>query len=239
MHHRLSPLSHRVMRRLACAAMLCGLGLVTAQAQQTGLLYDPEPPADSAYVRVILASRDGAIDVEVDGKPRIRKLAAGEASDYMVLTAGKHTIVLHPAGKPATHLTTTIDVVRGRAMTVAFTALRADSAPVVFEDKANANKLKALLAVYHLDSGGAVDVLTADGNTKVFSGLAPGASASISVNPISIELIAAKPGDKAPLARAALAMAQGGTYSVLLLPGEGGKIIARASQNKIERYTGK
>lgn len=229
----------KVTRRVACAAMLCCLGFAV-QAQPTGLLYDPEPPADSAYVRIVLASRDGAIDVDVDGKPRIRKLASGEASDYLVLSAGKHTIVLHPAGKPAIHLSTTLEVVRGRAMTVAFTALRADSAPVVFEDKANANKLKALLAVYHLHTGaGAVDVLTADGTTKVFSGLAPGTSSSISVNPISIELIAAKPGEKTPQARVALAMAQGGTYSVLLLPDESGKTVARASQNKIERYTGK
>lgn len=209
-------------------------------AQSAGLLYDPEPPADSAYVRVLLASRDAAVDVLVDGQVRIRKLAAGEASDYMVLSAGKHSIALHAAGKPAALLMAPLDVVRGRAMTVAFTALRAQAAPTVFEDKANSNKLKALLAVYHLDAkAGALDVLTADGNTKVFSGLSYGASTSILVNPISIELMAARSGDKAALARASLAMAQGGTYSVLLLPGEGGKLTARAVQNKIERYTGK
>lgn len=235
MHSLLSVIT----RRAACAAILSGVSLA-ALAQANGLLYDPEPPADSAYVRVILAGRDGAVDVAVDGKPRIRKLASGEASEYMVLTAGKHAIALHPAGKSSTHLSTTIDVVKGRAMSLAFTALRADSTPVVFEDKANANKLKALLAVYHLDTGaGPLDVLTADGKTKVFSALAAGTSSSISVNPISIELIAAKAGDKAEQARASLAMAQGGTYSVLLLPGEGGKLTARAVQNKIERYTGK
>ncbi|MBC7500083.1 MAG: DUF4397 domain-containing protein [Herminiimonas sp.] len=227
------------LRRAACVALLSGL-CAAVGAQQTGLLYDPEPPADSAYVRVILASRDSPVDVEVDGKLRIRKLATGEASDYMVLGAGKHVIALHAAGKSATLLSTSLEVIRGRAMTVAFTTLRADAIPVVFEDKANANKLKALLAVYHLDAGaGAVDVLTADGNTKVFAGLAAGTSASISVNPISIELIAAKAGDKTAQARTSLAMAQGGTYSVLLLPGEGGKTGARATQNKIERYTGK
>lgn len=226
-------------RRSACVALLSCFHLA-ASAQSTGLLYDPEPPADSAYVRVVHASRDGAIDVDVDGKPRIRKLGSGDGSDYMVLTAGKHALVLHPSGKATTQVATTIDVVRGRAMTIAFTSLRADAAPVLFEDKTNANKLKALLAVYHLDPGaGPLDVLTADGNTKVFSGLAAGTSASISVNPIAIELIAAKGGDKTALARASLAMAQGGAYSVLLLPGEGGKLVTRVVQNKIERYTGK
>jgi hypothetical protein len=209
-------------------------------AQPAGLLYDPEPPVDSAYVRVVLVSREGAVDVVVDGRSRIQKLASGEASEYMVLAAGKHTIALHAAGKATAYFSTAFDVVRGRAMTLAFTTLRADAVPVVFEDKANSNKLKALLAVYNLDAkAGVLDVLTADGNTKVFSGVAYGTSASIPVNPISIDLIAVKIGDKVPQTRTSLAMTQGGTYSILLLPGDGGKLVARAVQNKIERYTGK
>ena len=209
-------------------------------AQPAGLLYDPEPPVDSAYVRVLLASREGVVDVMVDGRLRIQKLASGEASEYMVLAAGKHTIAVHATGKSSAYFSTTFDVVRGRAMTLAFTTLRADTVPVVFEDKANSNKLKALLAVYNLDAKtGGLDVLTADGNTKVFSGVAYGASASIPVNPISIDLIVVKIGDKVPQTRTSLVMTQGGTYSILLMPGDGGKLIARAVQNKIERYTGK
>jgi hypothetical protein len=34
-------------------------------------------------------------------------------------------------------------------------------------------------------------------------------------------------------------MAQGGTYSVLVLPGSTAKPLLRAVENKIERYTGK
>lgn len=228
-----------VLLRVASAVAIAGFSLA-AWAQSTGLLYDPEPPANSAYVRVALATRDGAVDVSVDGRPRIRKLAAGEASEYMVLAEGKHTIVLHPAGKTATYLTTSLDVVKGRAMTVAFNALRPDASPMIFEDKANANKLKALLAVYHLDSGaGSLDVLTADGSTKVFAGMVPGASAAVPVNPIRVELMSAKAGDTKPQARVALAMAPGGTYSVLLTAGKDGTLRAHAMQNKIERYTGK
>ena len=223
-----------------------GLGLLLSvlqlfvMAQPAGLLYDPEPPVDSAYVRVILASREGVVDVIVDGRLRSQKLASGEASEYMVLAAGKHTIALHAAGKSTAYLATAFDVVKGRAMTLAFSTLRADTVPVVFEDKANSNKLKALLAVYNLDAKiGALDVLTADGNTKVFSGVAYGTSSSIPVNPISIDLIAVKVGGNVPLTRASLAMTQGGTYSVFLLPSNGGKLATLAIQNKIERYTGK
>jgi hypothetical protein len=210
------------------------------RTQSAGLLYDPEPPIDSAYVRVILASRTGVVDIEVDKKPRIQKLIAGEASDYMVLTAGLHTITVLPAGKSAANFSTKIDVVRGRAMTVAFTDLKTDTVPVIFEDKANSNKLKALLAVYHLESRGVdLDVLTADGNTKVLSGVTYGVSSSIQVNPITIDLIVTARGEKVPRGRTTLAMKQGGTYSLLLLSGTEGKLLVRSVENRIERYTGK
>lgn len=213
---------------------------LAAQAQPAGLLYDPEPPADSAYVRVILASHDGLVDIQVDGHPRIRNLKSGEFSDYMVLSAGKRTISIHTAGKSVANLSSSIDVVRGKAMTIAFTELKTGKTPIVFEDKANTNKLKAQLAVYHLiEKAGPLDVLTADGNTKVFSGVAFGASTSLQVNPISIDLIATNGGDKIAKARTSLSMSQGGTYSILLSSGEGGNLIARTAQNKIERYTGK
>ena len=221
-------------------ALLLAVPSFLATAQPAGLLYDPEPPVDSAYVRVVLVAREGSVDVVVDGRVRVQKLAPGDASEYMVIPAGRHTIAIHPSGKPAAHFSTPFDVVKGRAMTLAFTTLNAGTTPVLFEDKANSNKLKALLAVYNLDPKiGALDVLTGDGNTKAFSGVVYGTSASLSVNPISIDLIAVKSGDKTAQTRTSLSMTQGGTYSVLLLPGDGGKLVARAVQNKIERYTGK
>lgn len=222
-----------------CALLFTGICGVT-QAQQAGLLYDPEPPLDSAYVRIIVASREGPIDVFVDGRQRIQKLASGEASEFMVLSAGTHTIALHPAGKTAEQLSTKLEVTKGRALTVAFPALKANTAPLLIEDKTNSNKLKALLAVYHLDTKtGPLDILTADGNTKVLTGIAYGASASIQVNPIEVDLMAAKAGDKASLARTSLKMTQGATYSVFLMAGENGKMTAKVGLNKIERFTGK
>lgn len=212
----------------------------SSQAQPAGLLYDPEPPADSAYVRVILARHDEPVDIQVDGRPRIRNLKSDEFSDYMVLTAGKRTISIHTAGKSTANLSTSIEVVRGKAMTIAFTSLKTNKTPIIFEDKANTNKLKVQLAVYHLvEKAGPLDVLTVDGNTKVFSGVVFGTSTSLQVNPISIELIATNGGDKIAKSRTSLSMTQGGTYSLLLSSGEGGNLIARTAQNKIERYTGK
>src|SRR5262249_3550661 len=136
---------------------------IPSEAQVAGLLYDPEPPASSAYVRVINAAGDAPIDVSVDGRRRIAHLGSGEASDYLVLPAGKRNLAVGTAGKSEA-ANTALDVVAGRAMTV---AVRAGAAPWIFDDKANTNKLKAMLAVYNLDtSPSTVDVLTADGAAK-------------------------------------------------------------------------
>lgn len=226
-------------RRLAFASLVVGFTF-SASAQPAGMLYDPEPPSDSAYVRVIHASRDEAIDIAVDGQPRIRKLSSGDASDYLVMGAGKRSLAVYSAGQKKPVLTTSVDVVRGQPMTLAFTAMKTDSVPLVFMDKVNSNKLKALLTFYHVDQkAGKLDLLSADGNTKVFSDVAYGSSSSIQVNPIAIDLMATKSGDKAKFASASLTMTQGGNYSMILLPGDGKTAVLRAIQNKTERYTGK
>jgi hypothetical protein len=100
--------------------------------------------------------------------------------------------------------------------------------------------LKAILSVYQLKSNFKdVDVLSADGKIKVFANVVAGSSKSIVVNPVSIDLVATKSGEKESLAQAKLAMTPGGAYSLLLLPNEHGGLNAKVVQNKVERYTGK
>ena len=221
----------RILAALALAAIA-----TLARADANGLLYDPQPPANSAYVRIVNVAPGSAIDVSVDGRARLRGIAPGEASDYLVLPAGKRTLAIAPAGKAAA-LKIDLDVAAGRAMTVAVNKVAADAKPWIFEDKANTNKLKAVVAVYYLaEKGAPLDVATADGATKVFNDVAPGTSTGRAVNPISVELVATSAGSNA---RASLAMAPGGTYSVLVYPGAQGALAAQGILNKVERYTGK
>lgn len=225
--------------RAAFMALLLCLSLL-AQAQPAGMLYDPEPPVDAGYVRLIFTGHDGPVDMAVDGRTRVRRLASNEFSDYLVLGAGKRTLSVHPAGKTASRVPTVIEVVAGRAVTLAVTALDPDKKPIVFEDQFNANKLKAQLAIYHLDrQAGALDIMTADGKSRVSSGLTFGLATYRQVNPISVELVAAQAGEKTPQARAALAMVQGGAYSILITSGAAGKMVLQTLQNKTERYTSK
>src|SRR5216117_1311475 len=89
----------KALRALALSALAFATPVL---GQQRGLLYDPQPPANSAYVRVINATPDGPVDVSVDGRVRIQGLASGAASDYLVLRAGKRNLDVGLAGKSAT-----------------------------------------------------------------------------------------------------------------------------------------
>jgi alginate O-acetyltransferase complex protein AlgF len=221
------------------AVAICSIGF--SHAQPAGQLYDPEPPLDSAYVRLVVLNQDSAAEISVDGRVRIAKLGAADVSDYLVLAAGKRSIVVKSLDKAGGRLTYNLDVAAGKALTLAFTAGSAETTPKLFEDKANTNKLKSLVAAYNLDpKAGAINVSTADGATKVFSNLAFGTSNSIQVNPVAIELVAAKAG-AAPTAgsKFGLTMTAGANYSVFLIPNAQGNLTARAVQNKTERYVTK
>lgn len=224
--------SRRILLTLALAQ-----AATLALAQGNGRLYDPEPPENSAYVRVIVAEAGAPVDVLVDGKLRIRKLARQDASAYMVFPEGRHTLALAPAGQATPVLRHTLEVVRGKSLTLAFPTLKADAQPTLFEDKGNTNKLKAVITAYHLDpSASALNVSTADGSSKVFSNLAYGSSASLQVNPIKVELAALA--GQAPAVKFRLEMSQGATYSLLFLRSDQGKLLVRTLANTAERYVG-
>ena len=209
-----------------------------AMAQSTGRLYDPEPPVDSAYVRVVAVEAGPALDVLVDDKVRLRKVARFDASDYMVIPEGRHVVSLAPAGQQHALVSHTLDVVRGKSLTLAFASLREPSPPAVFEDRGNTNRLKAQITAYNLTGGpgAAVSVSTADGANKVFGDLAAGASASLQVNPISVDLQAAE--GKGKPVKFHLEMSAGATYSLLLWRDGKSGLQVRTLANRTERFLG-
>ena len=229
----------RSVRHISMAGLAVLLmPLAPLQAQTQPGLYDPEPPANSAYLRIVHTGAGGPVDLLINGKLRASGIARGIPSDYLVLPAGSHQLELKQGGK--SRLILPVDAPGSYALTLAFGTLAANSKPQIFEDKTIANKLKATLTVYHLHpSSDALDIMTGDGKLTVFPALAQGATAVRAVNPIAIELMAAKSGTGLALAKAQLSLVQGASYSIILLEGSGGKLIAQTTQNKIERYTGK
>jgi hypothetical protein len=237
--HNLNKFSKRSLLRSLAILQLCMVSFAL-HAQSSGRLYDPEPPVDSGYLRVVIATPANAQDIWIDGKPRIQKLPGQALSEYMVLLEGKHTLSIQLAGTSTPGVTFPLEITRGKSITLALPSLRSDTIPVHMEDKGNTNKLKVMLTAYHLaPKVGTLDVNIADGSAKVFSNLAYAQSASLQVNPIAVNLIASPAGGAAALVKFPLEMAQGGTYSVLFTTDAKGKLTAQTVPNKTERFTGK
>lgn len=216
---------------------LIGVIAQSAMAQSgSGRLYDPEPPADSAYLRTVVAGSGAAVDVVVDGRVRVHGLPNQEASEYLVLTEGRHVIALHAPGTNRALVSKSLEIVKAKSQTLVFQGLKADAAITVIDDKGNSNKLKSLLAGYNLTpNGDVVDIVTADGRNKVFAGLGRGVAAFLQVNPIAVELMVQTGGSTA---RVKLDMLQGATYSVMLFTEPNGKPKLKVFQSRVERYTG-
>ena len=230
-----------IMKRFAstllATACVIGLALPTlTSAQSTGRLYDPMPPDDSAYLRIVQAGSGKPVDVLVDGKVRLRQLASRNPSAYLVIPAGKHVIQLQSGSTKGPK--TTVNAASKGAYTLAFPASTGTAEGTVFVDRTSTNRLKSMLAVYHLaPATGSVDVTTADGKTTVFDDIKPGSPAILEVNPIKVQL--AVTSQAKATASSSLSMTQGSAYSVFLFPSKGKGISPLTVENQRERYTGK
>ena len=221
-----------------CVAVLSLVMTSSVSAQTSGGLYAPDPPPGSTYIRFLVSQSDGPVDIVVDGRPGVTKLPAGQASPYLILPGGKHSIELRSSGASQAALKTEIEVSQGRAATVIFASLAANIKPLLLTDKTAANQLKALLTLYHLQPGSSeLDVLIADSNTKVLAGVAASASASIPVNPIAVKLAVVKKGETSAIGQVQLSMVAGGAYSIFVLTDANGKLQVLSSQNRTEPFT--
>lgn len=249
---RIASLSTARLLLLAMLGFCLSLAMHgSSSAQSTGVLYEPEPPADAAYVRIIHLNPNEKIDVLVDGKIRQSGLKQGQFGDYLILRSGPHEVQLqtHQTSKKIT--TTRLEVRAAQVLTLAFVDMQKQATPNIFDDKTDLNRMKARLTVYHLaDKLGPVNISTADGKTNVFRALAPSSSHTLAVNPIKVELLAcpsasqpAGTGDcSSPAlqqARAALVLERGDNYSLLLTVDANSGLQARVTKNTLESRTAK
>lgn len=157
--------------RLGSLLPLLLLFLPPAAAQDSSL-YDPLPPANSAFVRVLHAP------VAFLGGKAINS-AKGGVSPYVVIPQGEFTAKLGAtSGK--------LKVGAGNFYSVLVNGGKL----VLLKDQAAENRAKALLTVYNLSKASSVDLKTADGKTAVVTGVKPGESGSRAVNGITVDLAA-------------------------------------------------
>lgn len=226
------PLIDLTRRQLLGLSALAGGMWFAAHAHaQQPRLYDPMPPANSAYVRVIALS-GGEYGVWAEQKERVSKIASGTPSPYMVLPPGNQQIEVRSGGQTIAIAVTTQ---ASRSFTVLLPEMKADKA-VVVSDRNNSNRLKATIMAYNLGSQPA-DVSTADGQTSIFKGLAPGAGNGLVVNPVTLDFKATG-SDGASAGTGRIDMTPGAAYTVVLTGATAGGPKAAVFTNSVERYQG-
>lgn len=204
------------MRRRALFA-LAG----AANAQQ--FLYDPEPPAGSAFLRFVnagaaeLALRPdfaAARTLGATSETRVTPYAVVERVAGRALAVDGTAITLQPGS-----FNTLIVTPAGRRLVV---------------DQAEFNQLRARLTYYNATADCAEGKLSlAPGGQAVFQGVAPGEGRSRAVNPAAARLIAGCASGEAP-EFALEGLVAGGMYSIWLMR-PGATAIAFLSRDSTER----
>jgi alginate O-acetyltransferase complex protein AlgF len=187
------------MNKFALIVLTLAASLATVTAQG---LYDPEPPANSAFVRVINAGT-GEVKAGIDAVA-YGAVAGQNASAYRVIPQGAHKLAAGAANKE-------VNVLAKRFYSVIVNG----SDVQVLEDPANPGQTKAGLAIYNLSKISSIALKTDDGKTTVVDGVAPGTVKSQSVNAIKVGL-AAFNGTSKIASFPAVQLESGSTYSTIV-----------------------
>lgn len=185
-------------------ALFLALALAAPTAVRAeGALYEPAPPPGSAFLRVINASGQGAVDVQLDGKPFVQ---AGDAaaSDYVVTPQGRKTAAWKGQTLPLT-------LTAGK-----FYSLVVAAEPRLIEDPAMQSRAKALVRLYNLSSKPSLSLKTADGKLAVIEGVPAQSAADRMVNAAKLAF-GVFDGDSKLASTSDVVIERGFAYSVLAI----------------------
>lgn len=206
--------------RFALAALAFVAGATPAAAQPQ--LYGPQPPAGSAFLRLVNAT-DGPVSARLDGVA-IALPAGGPArvGTYRVLPrAAGRAVPLELRGADGTTARTTLRAEPGAYVTVLLHGNVGTLTAVPAVDMASFDQSRALLAFYNTLPDCPAATLALDGGAAVFPDVPAGESRRRTVNPVTASLRAVC-GDRATPAFPLGGVEAGGRFSAWLLPGEAG-----------------
>ena len=161
------------------------LSLLAIASAQDGL-YAPEPPANSAFVRVVHAALNTTPISPQLGTLGFSELGFGGISPYQVITEGDYTF-------SAAGSSQSLSMVAGNFYTVAVIDNGSGAHIKLIKDASNSNMAKSLLMLYNFSAFESAHMKTADGKQAVIADVAAETMGSVIVNPISIDLAAFGP----------------------------------------------
>lgn len=189
----------------AAVALGILLALSTLAAAETRSVYGPPVPGDAAFVRIVNAIPGKALlEIEL-GATRFVPLGWAKASPYRPVTPDIYQ--LEAAGNEGE-----IIAKSGRYYTVACTPTGIS----IYEDPAHTDPARAQLFLYNLSALPLMDLRTADGKSRVISGVSPRSAGTAIVNAVRVSLAVFSNG--ASIAGLGdLGLARGSSFSVFVL----------------------
>lgn len=211
------------------ASLVMMAGVVQANDQQ---LYDPAPPADAAFVRVVNGTAN-AVDVTV-GSAAYAKVAKGAAATYQIVKEGEYKPSVVVAGKTSEEAG--LKVAAGKYYTLAVVSDAADADGVALkemEDAQMSNPAKAYVYFYNLSDKANAAVRAPKFNKDVVALTATPASASRDLGQATVDLAVTADGkDVKVFSGVALQRRAGVTF---VLSGAGDALEATMSTNEVKR----
>lgn len=217
------------MKRIAAFALMLMLGAMIAPAraqnEEEGL-YDPSPPADSAFVRFIHADAASAVLSATVGGAVFPNIAYPGVAPYVILKAGEYAFETGAAKEQAR-------VEAGKYYT--FAVMRAGGKPVVktFEDALIANPAKSVVYFYNLSDQKQASLVAPAHKADIVPAVASGAAGSREVNALTLDLAIAANGTVAEgFKNVTLRRRAGFTF---VLAGETGALKGVFTENELKR----
>jgi len=174
-----------MIRHLLIALAGLAIGSAAAHAAGDEALYDPAPPPNSAFVRVIDARGQGNMQVSI-GQSAVTVPASG-VSPYIVVPQGEQDVALSTQSSK-------VNLAAGKYYTVAL-FLEGATQPTLLEDQILTNPAKSGVYVYNFSDAPSVKLYAPQPKVAVVENLQPGKSAFKSVNAVTVQL-ALMDGDK-------------------------------------------
>ncbi len=207
------------LRHLFLSLLLAtGVGFAAKANDQE--LYDPTPPADSAFIRLANAT-DSNITSQL-GSVAFKDVVAPGISPYYVLKAGDYTLEAAGASQA-------IKVEAGKYYTVA--VQKGKITPI--EDALLANPAKSMIYFYNLSDAPQAALHAPAHKADIVADVASGEGKSREVNALTLDL-AVMAGDKEISAFKGVELKRRTGYS-FLLSGSGDALKAAQAENAVER----
>lgn len=155
--------------------LLLPLAVVAADDAE---LYDPAPPADSAFVRVVNAKADADVVKVSVGGVAYADLAYADVSGYRIVKGGTRAATIGAASKE----------VAIEAGSYATLVLNAAGDIIMIEDELLANPAKARVYFYNLSDAASASLFAPEHGAAIVDGVASNAGNSREVNALKLTL---------------------------------------------------